>query len=277
VHLDILKISFQNMTMTINQSLAHGLDILLLYDTSCSVFTVAEISKKLKYSQSKAYRLVRTLTKYSLLQEDHGTAKYTLGLNALRLGLLAQQQFNISTIARPFMKELSSITKETVLLTAVNGTKGIVLDRVESEEPIRYSIFQPGATIPLSAGASNQVLMAYLPEEDWDRIIAKEGLKRYTPNTITDVDQLKAHLREIRKRGYAFSDQEVDRDVRAVAAPILNGEGELIAGLSVAGPAYRINKKKISSCGKLVIQYAQNISIQFGGDIIEFKKGSAKR
>lgn len=60
--------------------------------------------------------------------------------------------------------------------------------------------------------------MGYLPEEDWNRIIAKEGLKRYTPNTNTDEDNLKARLREIRKRGYAFSDQKVDRDVRAVAA-----------------------------------------------------------
>ena len=245
--------------MAINQSLAHGLDILLLYDTSCSVFTVSEISRRLKYSQSKAYRFVRTLTKYGLLQEDHGTAKYTLGLNALRIGLLAQQQFNISMIARPFMKELSAITKETVLLTAVNGTKGVVLDRVESEEPIRYTIYQAGATIPLHAGASSKILMAFLPEEEWDEIISKEGLKRYTLNTITDVNKLRAHLREIRKKGYAFSDQEVDRDVRAIAAPIFNSRGELVAGLSVVGPAYRINKKKIHACKKLVIKYALKI------------------
>jgi len=250
--------------MSINQSLAHGLDILSLYDSSRPIFTVSEISKKLKFSQSKAYRLVRTLVKYGLLQEDHGTARYTLGSNALRLGLLAQQQFNISVIARPFMRELSALTKETVLLTAVNGTKGIVLERVESEEPIRFSVFQPGATIPLHAGASSKILMAYLPEEEWDWIIRTEGLKRYTLNTITDKDKLKTHLREIRKKGYAFSDQEVDRDVRAVAAPIMNGLGELVAGLSVAGPAFRINKKKIGSCGKLLIQYAKKISNQLG-------------
>jgi len=262
MHLRILKISFQNMTMTINQSLAHGLDILLLYDTSYPALTVSEISKRLKYSQSKTYRLVRTLVKYGFLQENNGTAQYSLGINALRLGLLAQQRFNISEIARPFMKELSLVTRETVLLTAVNGTKGIVLGRVESEEPIRYSLFQPGAIIPLHAGASSKILMANLPEEEWDRIIAKEGLNRYTSNTITSADQLKIHLRQIRRRGYAFSDQEVDRDVRAVAAPILNGRGQLVAGLSVAGPTYRINKKKINSYGELVIIYAQKIANQ---------------
>jgi len=65
-----------------------------------------------------------------------------------------------------------------------------------------------------------------------------EVLKRYTPNIITEVNQQKAHLREISKKGYAFSDQEVDREVRAIAAPILDGKGGLVAGLSVAGPVY---------------------------------------
>ncbi len=258
--------------MTINQSLAHGLDILLLYDTSHPIFTVAEISKRLGYSQSKTYRLIRTFVKYGLIKEDSGTARYSLGLNALRLGLLAQQHFNISMIARPFMKELSLLSKETVVLTAVNGTKGIVIERVESEEPIRYSLFQPGASLPLHCGASSKILMAYLSEEDWDRIINKEGLKRYTPNTITDMGQLKAHLKEIRKKGYAFSDQEVDRDVRAMAAPILNGMGELEAGLSVAGPAYRINKKKVSRITKSVMEYAKKISNQIGYVVKPLKK-----
>lgn len=121
-------------------------------------------------------------------------------------------------IARPVMKELSLLSKGTILLTALNGTKGMVIERVESEEPIWYTLFRPGASLPLHCGTSSKIFMGYLPEEDWNRIIAKEGLKRYTPNTNTDEDNLEARLREIRKRGYAFSDQKVDRDVRAVAA-----------------------------------------------------------
>jgi IclR family acetate operon transcriptional repressor len=66
-------------------------------------------------------------------------------------------------------------------------------------------------------------------------------------------------------RGYAFSDQEVDKDVRAVAAPILNGLGDLVGGLSVAGPVYRINKKRVSSLGRLIVQYAQKISSELEG------------
>jgi DNA-binding IclR family transcriptional regulator len=183
-------------------------------------------------------------------------------MNALRLGLLAQRKFNVAVIALPFMKELSRATKETVLLTAVQGSKAICLERVESEEPIRYSLFTPGANLPLHAGASSKVLLAFLPEAEWDPVIAAEGLPRFTPQTITDRGALKTQLREIRSRGYAFSDQEVDREVRAVAAPILNSRGELLAGLTVAGPAYRLNKKRIQSLGQMVRRCAEKIAGQ---------------
>jgi len=250
------------MTTKMNQSLSHGLEILLLFDASRPAFSVLEIARNLRFSQSKTYRLVRALVHYGLLETPNGSGQYSLGLNALRLGLLAQRKFNVAVIALPFMKELSRMTKETVLLTAVQGNKAICLERVESEEPIRYSLFTPGANLPLHAGASSKVLMAFLPEPEWDPIIAEEGLRRFTAHTITDGEELKAQLREVRNRGYAFSDQEVDREVRAVAAPILNLRGELIAGLTVAGPAYRLSKKKIQSFGALVKRYAEKIARQ---------------
>jgi len=247
--------------MKMNQSLAHGLEILLLFDSAHPSFSVPEIVERLHFSQSKTYRLIRALIHYGLLETQNGTGRYSLGIHILRLGLLAQQKFNTAVMALPFMRELSRLTKETVLLTSVAGNKAICLERVESEEPIRYSLFTPGASVPLHAGASSKVLLAFLPEKEWESILG-EGLQRFTPQTITDKGILKTQLKGIRSRGYAFSDQEVDRDVRAVAAPILNLRGELIAGLSVAGPAYRINKKRVHSLGTLVVQYAEKIARQ---------------
>jgi DNA-binding IclR family transcriptional regulator len=248
------------MTLSINQSLAHGLEVLLAFESSRTSLTVSEIAQYLKYSQSSTYRLVRTLVKYNLIQENPGTARYSLGLNVLRLGLLAQRTINLGAIARPFMAELSRHTKETVILTIVNGPKGMCVEIVESSEPVRSSTYQPGEYLPLHCGASGTILMAYLSEEEWDRIIATEGLRSYTPNTITEVDRLKDHLREIRKAGFAFSDREVYQDVVAVAAPILNVAGLLMAGLSVVSPFYRINKRKINSFTRLVAEYAKKIS-----------------
>lgn len=157
------------MAMDINQSLVNGLRILLLYDALTDRLSVSEISKRLGYGQSKTYRLIRPLIQYKFLQENPGTSEYSLGLNSLRVGFLAQRSFALASEALPSMKELSSLTGETVVLTAVNGTKGMVLDRVESDEPIRYTLFKPGKSIPLHAGASSKILMAYLPEESWIR------------------------------------------------------------------------------------------------------------
>jgi DNA-binding IclR family transcriptional regulator len=245
-----------------NQSLAHGLEILLLFDSANPAFTVSKIVDHLHFSQSKTYRLIRALVRYGLLETRNGTGQYSLGINALRLGLLAQQKFSLPVMALRFMRELSRLTKETVLLTVVSGDKAICLERVESEEPIRYSLFIPGASLPLHAGASSKVLMAFLPESEWESILAREELPRFTRRTTTHIETLKGQLKEIRNRGYAFSDQEVDREVRAVAAPILNRRKELVAGLTVAGPVYRINKKRVQSLGQLVIQYAGKIAEQ---------------
>jgi IclR family KDG regulon transcriptional repressor len=258
--------------LNINQSLAHGLSLLLLYDGEHSSLTVTDISQRLHYTQSKTYRLIRTLLQYGFLEEGATVGQYCLGLSALQIGLFVQRNFNISVIARPVMEELAHLTKESVLMTVVNGTKAICLDRLESEHPIRSSMFQPGTTQPLHAGSSSKILMAYLPETEWDKIIEKEGLIRFTPFTITDPNKLKAHLREIRKKGYAFSDQEVEREVRGVSAPILNAVGELTAGLSVVAPGYRTSKKQVGFLGKLVIEYAQKISSKLGAREIRSSK-----
>jgi IclR family KDG regulon transcriptional repressor len=241
-----------------NKTFDCGLQILKLFDAEKPSLTAAEISQRLGYSLSKSYRLIRTLVQFQMLEEKFGTAHYNLGMAFIRLGQLAQQNFQLPSVSRPVMEELSRLTNETVLLTAFDGTRGVCIERVESKEPIRYSLYQPGGNLPLHAGASSKILMAYLPEQEWDRIIGF-GLKKYTDHTITDPERLKAHLREIRQRGYACSDQEVDRDVRAVAAPILRVSGELLAGLSVAGPGFRMTKRRVASLGKLVIEYAKKI------------------
>lgn len=251
------------MNNGITRSLANGLRILLLFDFSSPRLTVHEISKQLGYSQATTYRLVRTLVRYGFLRQLQGTSQYSLGLKALRMGLITQDAFHLSEITFPFMRELSNVTKETVLLTVVDGTQGMCLAKVESDGPIRLSL-RPGASLPLHSGASTKILMAYLDEAERDEIIKKEGLKRFTPNTITSSKKLKAHLTEIRRKGYAISDQEVDPGVRAVGAPIFNGSGGLVAGLSVAGLIHRIDKKRLLSLSRLVVQYAQKISNELG-------------
>lgn len=242
-----------------NQSLVHGLQIVFLFDPANPYLRVSEISKRLKYSQSKTYRLVKTLVEWGLLQEVAEKGRYSLGLGAFRLSLLAQRHFSLPEIARPHMKELSLVTKETVILTAVQGRQGVCVEVIESREPIRYSFFQPGAILPLPYGASSKVLMAHLPEGDLRQVLAGiKGLEK-----PLQWKKLLEQLQEVREKQCALSHQEVNREARGVAAPILDGTGQLAAILSVAGPVYRIDEKKFAHLGSLTVRYAQRIAVEW--------------
>jgi IclR family KDG regulon transcriptional repressor len=258
--------------MADNLSLLNGLKILLLYNNSTPSLAVAEISKKLGYSKSKAYRLIKSLVDCNFLQKKLGTKEYGLGVNSLRLGLIAQQNVKFFEIVRPLMEELSRLTKESVSLAARDRTKIILLEKVESDEPVRHSLASFGEVQPLTSGASSKVLLAYCDEEEWDQIISREGLRRYTPFTITSANQLKKQLREIRKKGYALSDREQIADVRAVAAPIRDINGQVVAALGITGPAYRINKKRVREFAELVVQYADKISHSGLGSVLRFQQ-----
>lgn len=242
-----------------NVSLQSGLDVLLLYDTSKRQLTVSEIAQSLGFAQSKTYRLVKTLKASNFLQKK-GTKQYALGLNAFRIGLVAQQDLGLPDIARPFMEELSTITRESVYLSIRYGTKGMLIEKVQSPEPIQYSHFRVGQMSPLTIGASGKLLLSFCPKEEWDQVIDKEGLKKFTPYTITDPGQFKKQLKQILQRGYSFSDQEQIAEVRAVAVPIRNSAGDVTAALAIIGPAYRMPKKRIPEFAKAAALYATKIS-----------------
>ncbi|HIE43719.1 MAG TPA: IclR family transcriptional regulator, partial [Candidatus Omnitrophica bacterium] len=111
-----------------------------------------------------------------------------------------------------------------------------------------------------------KVFLAYMPEEKFERIIKERGLKKYTENTITDVDKLKKELKEIRSSGYAFDDQEVRLGVRRIAAPIFDHSNNLAGVVGIAGPTFRIRKGRINELARMVKQTAKDISQELGSE-----------
>ncbi len=120
-------------------------------------------------------------------------------------------------------------------------------------------------SLPLHAGASSKVLLAYKEEPFVDLFLKERApLIRFTDATITDPVRLKSELGLIKKRGFAFSDQEVDSGVRGIGSPIRNHRGDVIAGLSIAGPAERIDDARLPRLIALVTGTADRISGELG-------------
>ena len=193
---------------------------------------------------------------------DPRSKKYELGLKILELGGTAYHQLELRKIAIPFMKELAKKTRETIYLAALDRDRAICIERIESNLPIRLSINR-GESFPLHASATARILMAYLPDEEQNRII-KKGLKKFTKYTISDSQKLRKDLKEIKRRGFAFSNQELDLGAKAVSAPVFDFFGRAVAGLSIAGPVHRFDGKKVWDYKDLVLNYSRRISSKLG-------------
>jgi DNA-binding IclR family transcriptional regulator len=167
---------------------------------------------------------------------------------------------DLRQVAHPFLIRLVSETGESAFLTVVSGDESVCIDRVESAQPVRVTL-SIGGRYPLYAGASNKVLLAYLSPGVIDRIVAG-GLEPITPRTITDPAAFKADLALIRQQGWAYSVGELTPEVAAIAVPLWDGNGRVVAALSIAGLASRFTEDRLPMLLGKVRQAAQEISTQ---------------
>lgn len=217
------------------------LDVLLLFSESRPELTADEISELIGAPRSTTYRYLRTLHTKGFLEKSTAGI-YRPGPRLVQLGRVALSRLDLRDIALPVMREIAGETRETVLLTRLSGRSAVCIERVEGPQTIRIT-FERGRVQPLHAGASSKILLAYAGGEVEDYIDIP--LEQFTEQTVTDPDVLRAQLRQIREQGYCISDGEVDVGARAVAVPILDDHNRLVAGLSTAGPAFRMDEQVV--------------------------------
>jgi IclR family transcriptional regulator, KDG regulon repressor len=238
------------------ETLQRGLDILFLLK-DYSMMSVSEISLNLRLPQSSAYRYITNLKERGLVDEREKQGYYGLGPKILELAEGLCEKPSLPDIALSVMRSLQKETGETIVLNIMQGCRIFCIERVESDQELRVSPSRGKARF-MHTGASAKVIMAYLSESEQDNIIQK-GLPRFTQKTITDPKELKEDLRRIRKNGYSVSAGEFMLGTRGIAAPILSGNGKLIAGLGLIGPSQRVTATKIPRFTKMVVKAAEEI------------------
>jgi IclR family transcriptional regulator, KDG regulon repressor len=222
---------------------------------------VSELSDHLQIYKSVVHRALTTLKSRGYIVQNNQTQKYSLGIKLFELGMIVANQMDIRIISKPIMDELVKSTEETIMLTIVEGFEGMCIEKVESPKSIR-STSPLGKKVPLHAGAATKILMANLPPESIETIIAK-GLERYSENTVCDPDELLEQLKTIKAAGYCISYGEYDYGSIAVAASITNYEGTVVGSLSITGPEFRMQNNielLLSQC----ISAARTISQALG-------------
>ncbi|MEU8798561.1 IclR family transcriptional regulator [Spirillospora sp. NPDC048819] len=241
-----------------NSTADRALDILALFGDDRLVIGGQEVADQLGVARSTAYRYLQSLASSGFIEEQRPSG-YRLGPRVFELARLARKGIGLSEIARPIMRELVGEVGETVLLTRRTGTAVVCLERESTDSPVRLS-YERGHVLPVNAGASALVLLAWASENEVRAVIEASGLPRLTGATVTDADALLARLAEIRSLGYAVSRGELDPDVVGIAAPIRDEERAVTAAVSVAALSHRIPDERIPEVAATVGDAARRIS-----------------
>ncbi len=241
------------------QTLERGLDILWHFlDSANGTSSINEIVRQIGTPRSTAYRLVKVLRDRGIVEETGEEGSYRLGFRVLQFASGVTSYNVLRQTIRPYLEHLAGTTQETVILTVKKGGHSLCLDCVRSPQSIHLSA-ESGALMPLHAGASAKILLAFASEAEREQILTTP-LQQFTPGTHMDATTIRRDLARIRRLGYAVTDSELDPDSTTVSVPLIDGKGNLVAGLSVGGPSFRMSKTKQQDIVRLLRTVATDIS-----------------
>lgn len=223
---------------------------------------VTELSKMTGLSKSTVHLILKALEKRKYIVQEPVTGRYALGAKILQLagGMLRNQQ--LTKIAEPILRRLTQEISEGAALSIPDGNHVLYVLTVDSPWSVQ-SIVRVGARAPMYCTGSGKAMLAFFPEERVRSIIEK-GLERMTDNTMIDPAKLLQSLEAVRKAGYAFNDEEFERGLRSVGAPVFDYRGEVVASVHVGVPTARLPLDSIENLGRKVIQVAKEISANLG-------------
>jgi len=224
---------------------------------------VTELSRELDIPKSSIYHFLATLEGMGYIEQNPKNGKYRLGLKVFELGSIMLNRMELRSKAQPTLQRLSEKCQETVHLVIYDRGRVVYIDKIEGSQGVQINS-QIGKRLPAYCTGVGKVLLAYLEDDKLTNYIDNTELTSFTLNTITDPEELKEELTNIRQQGYGMDDEEFDYGLKCIAAPINDYTGEVKAALSISGPAERINRKGTEKLIQLVMRGAEEISHNLG-------------
>jgi DNA-binding IclR family transcriptional regulator len=245
------------------QSVARALGILELLAEESGELGVSELGRRLGVHKATASRLLSTLADHGLVERHPATDKYRLGFGLIHLAGVAMAGLDLVQQARPILEELAESTGETVNLAVLDSDRVMHIDQIASRRAVA-SVSWVGRRTPYHCTSNGKVLLAFAPDAERERLLGAATLDPCTANSITDAAKLRAHLAEVRLKGYAQTIEELEEGLNAVAAPVRSGEGDVIAAVSVSGPAFRMRPVELPRVARITMDAAGAISRRIG-------------
>jgi IclR family transcriptional regulator, pca regulon regulatory protein len=229
-----------------------------------SLMTLEEITRATGYKKTTCFRLLKTLLSLDIVELSPDSKKYRYGPRLAAIGLSALKSMNLRQAALPLLQQLRDATGETVNLTILSGCEILYVERVMSDYLVNVNV-NIGDRLPVYCASMGKVILAYLPQDRLDEILSAIAFKPKTDKTIVSRSALIRELETIRKNGFAINDEELEKGLRAVAAPIFNYTGEAFAAANIAWTTARHpDRAAFSEYAPQIVAVARQISRLMG-------------
>ena len=247
-----------------NRSLERALRILCIFTFDKQALTLTQLSELSGLHKATVLRLCSTLMKYDFLRYHQNLKHYSLGLKVFELGSILFSSFSLRRIASFYLDQLQSILGKTVFLGILENDELIYIDKKEDPQvPIRFAS-QIGTRRPPHFGMLGQILMAFLPDREINRLLRETPLTAFTKKSLVREKEFKERLLKIRKQGFFVDDEEALDGISGISAPIRDYTGGVIAAVGVGFISSSEGAKQKKLIIKEVCDAAKGISKQMG-------------
>ncbi|MFZ0275338.1 MAG: IclR family transcriptional regulator [Candidatus Sulfotelmatobacter sp.] len=243
-------------------ALQRGLRLLQLFSESPQGLTAKQVAGRSRLPVSTVHRFLANLEGTGFLNCS-GDGVYHLGIACFAIGHVALSQLDIRRVSQPYLQELNRQTRETIHLTVRHGLSAVYVEKLDSPEQLRIHS-RIGAAVPLYCTAVGKVMLAYMPDDEREKLLPQMTLQSLTPNTVSNLQELDAELYRVRKNGYACDLEEHELHIRCVAAPIWDHAGSVNASLSITAPVVRMAVTRLRQLAPLIQTAGLQISRELG-------------
>ncbi len=227
--------------------------------------SVTEVAHACGLSKSIVFSVLYTLRAHGLVA-DHGegqSRRYRLGMTLSRLGERAREQLSLLDLARPVLRELAAAVGLSARLAVLENDSGVSVDRVGVPAHVHIDL-RMGARELMHCTGIGKAMLAYLPDDEVQRILTTAGLPRRTRHTITDRESLLAEIKEIRRVGYAVDNEEDAEGIFCVGSGVRDDSGACVAAISVTGLTAGVSAERYQEIGLATLAAAMRVSRELG-------------
>jgi len=246
------------------KSLEKGLSIISLLSERGSPLKLEELVKLSGVKKTTCFRLLQTLIRSDFAARDADTNGYCIGPKLLTIGLAALKSRGIRELALPFMKEIGRKTGETVNLAILSGTDVIFVERLQSAHIIETTQ-RVGSRLSAHLSSMGKAILAHLPEAELNAITRRIRFEKRTKTSIATAAALKKELKKVRELGFALNDEELEKGLFAIGAPLIDHTGTAVAAINISFPLLRHSRQEaMRTFRPLILAAGREISALMG-------------